>query len=44
MDETVGASGTLRRVTKGEVVLVELLRAALCEFTRTTNEGDHQRH
>lgn len=32
MDETVGAGGTLRRVTKGVVVLMERLRAALCQF------------
>lgn len=32
MEETFGAGGTLGRETKGEVVLVERLRAALCKF------------
>ncbi len=32
LEETFGASGTLGRETKGEVVLVERLRAALCKF------------
>ncbi|MGA7950864.1 MAG: type I restriction endonuclease subunit R [Thiobacillaceae bacterium] len=32
MEETFGADGTLGRETKGEVVLVERLRAALCKF------------
>jgi type I site-specific restriction-modification system R (restriction) subunit len=32
MEETFGAGGTLSRETKGEVVLVERLRAALCKF------------
>lgn len=31
-DETFGAGGTLGRETKGEVVLVERLRAALTRF------------
>jgi type I restriction enzyme R subunit len=34
-DETFGAGGTLGRETKGEVVLVERLRAALCKFNPT---------
>ena len=32
LEETFGASGTLGRETKGEVVLVERLRAALCKL------------
>src|SRR5438045_4198375 len=32
IDETFGAGGTLGRETKGEVVLVDRLRAALCRF------------
>lgn len=32
MEETFGAGGTLGRETKGEVVLVERLRATLCKF------------
>jgi len=32
LEETFGAGGTLGRETKGEVVLVERLRAALCKF------------
>ena len=32
MEETFGAGGTLGRETKGEVVLEERLRAALCKF------------
>ena len=32
LEETFGPSGTLGRETKGEVVLVERLRAALCKF------------
>ncbi len=32
LDESFGAGGTLGRETKGEVVLVERLRAALCKF------------
>ena len=32
MEETFGGGGTLGRETKGEVVLVERLRAALCKF------------
>jgi len=32
MEETFGAGSTLGRETKGEVVLVERLRAALCKF------------
>jgi type I restriction enzyme R subunit len=32
MDETFGVGGTLGRETKGEVVLVERLRVALCKF------------
>lgn len=32
LEETFGAGGTLGRETKGEVVLVERLRVALCKF------------
>jgi type I restriction enzyme, R subunit len=32
LEETFGAGGTLGRETKGEVALVERLRAALCKF------------
>ena len=32
LEETFGAGGTLGRETRGEVVLVERLRAALCKF------------
>jgi type I restriction enzyme R subunit len=32
MEETFGAGGTLGRETKGEVVLAERLKAALCKF------------
>lgn len=32
LEETFGAGGTLGRETKGEVVLVERLRTALCKF------------
>ncbi|MBI3775035.1 MAG: type I restriction endonuclease subunit R [Gammaproteobacteria bacterium] len=32
LEETFGAGGTLGRETKGEVVLVERLRAVLCKF------------
>jgi type I restriction enzyme R subunit len=32
MEETFGAGGTLGRETRGEAVLVERLRAALCKF------------
>ena len=32
LEETFGAGGTLGRDTRGEVVLVERLRAALCKF------------
>lgn len=32
MEETFGAGGTLGRETKGEVVLIERLRDALCKF------------
>jgi len=32
LEETFGASGTLGRETKGEAVLVQRLRAALCKF------------
>lgn len=35
MEETFGAGGTLGRETKGEAVLVERLRAALCKFNPT---------
>jgi len=35
MEETFGAGGTLGRETKGEVVLVERLRATLCKFNPT---------
>ncbi|MDO9597011.1 MAG: type I restriction endonuclease subunit R [Azoarcus sp.] len=35
MEETFGADGTLGRATKGEVVLVERLRAALSKFNPT---------
>ncbi len=34
-DETFGADGTLGRETRGEVVLVQRLRAALCKFNPT---------
>ena len=35
LEETFGAGGTLGRETKGEVVLVERLRAALVKFNPT---------
>jgi type I restriction enzyme R subunit len=35
MEETFGAGGTLGRETKGEVVLTERLRTALCKFNPT---------
>lgn len=35
LEETFGAGGTLGRETKGEVILVERLRAALCKFNPT---------
>ncbi|HBA87418.1 MAG TPA: deoxyribonuclease HsdR [Geobacter sp.] len=35
LEETFGAGGTLGRETKGEVVLVQRLRAALCTFNPT---------
>lgn len=35
MEETFGAGGTLGRETKGEVILAERLRSALCKFNPT---------
>ena len=35
LEETFSANGTLGRETRGEVVLVERLRAALCKFNPT---------
>ena len=35
LEETLGANGTLGRATKGEVVLVKRLRAALARFNST---------
>ncbi len=35
LEETFGVGGTLGRETKGEVVLVQRLRAALCKFNPT---------
>ena len=35
LEETFGSGGTLGRETKGEVVLVDRLRAALCSFNPT---------
>lgn len=35
LEESFGSGGTLGRETKGEVVLVDRLRAALCKFNLT---------
>jgi hypothetical protein len=42
MEETFGAGGTLGRETKGEVVLVERLRAALTKFNPGAAAGGDQ--